>query len=63
MKMYQLKNIYIPCQRLKVESGVGTPGSGNSNKSTPKKHSLVSYQDQDAGLSDEDRESGHHHID
>jgi len=43
-------------ERLK-EGGAGTPGSGNSNKSSPKKTQLVSYNDPDAGLSDEDRES------
>jgi len=42
-------------ERLK-EGGVGTPGSGNSAKSSPKRPQLVSYNDPDAGLSDEDRE-------
>jgi len=41
--------------RLK-DGGVSTPGSGNSAKSSPKKTQLVSYNDPDAGLSDEDRE-------
>lgn len=39
------------------EGGTGTPNSGHSNRSTPKKTQLVSYNDPDAGLSDEDRES------
>jgi len=43
-------------ERLKGEGGTGTPGSGNSARSTPKKTQLVSYNDPDAGLSDEDRE-------
>jgi len=42
-------------ERLR-EGGVGTPGSGNSAKSSPKRPQLVSYNDPDAGLSDEDRE-------
>eukprot|EP00088_Acartia_fossae_P064343 TRINITY_DN79163_c0_g1_i1.p1 TRINITY_DN79163_c0_g1~~TRINITY_DN79163_c0_g1_i1.p1 ORF type:complete len:280 (-),score=66.52 TRINITY_DN79163_c0_g1_i1:309-1148(-) len=41
--------------RLKVDSG--TPGSSQSGRSTPKKNPLVAYNDPDAGLSDEDRES------
>jgi len=41
-------------ERLKVDSG--TPGSGHSGKSTPKKTQLVAYNDPDAGFSDEDRE-------
>ena len=47
--------------RLKGEGGTGTPGSGNSARSTPKKTQLVSYNDPDAGLSDEDREPGERH--
>jgi len=43
-------------ERLKGEGGTGTPGSSNSARSTPKKTQLVSYNDPDAGLSDEDRE-------
>jgi len=42
--------------RLMKDGGVSTPGSGNSAKSSPKKTQLVSYNDPEAGLSDEDRE-------
>eukprot|EP00088_Acartia_fossae_P027244 TRINITY_DN2798_c0_g1_i2.p1 TRINITY_DN2798_c0_g1~~TRINITY_DN2798_c0_g1_i2.p1 ORF type:complete len:290 (+),score=93.75 TRINITY_DN2798_c0_g1_i2:43-912(+) len=46
--------------RLKEGVGVSTPGSGTSGKSatpTKKTTKLVEYQDPDAGMSDEDRES------
>lgn len=46
--------------RLKGDSGTGTPGSGHSSRSSPKqpppRAQLVSYRDGDAGLSDEEHE-------
>jgi hypothetical protein len=44
--------------RLKGDSGTGTPGSGHSSRSSPKRAQLVSYHDADAGLSDEEHEPG-----
>jgi hypothetical protein len=44
--------------RLKGDSGTGTPGSGHSSRSSPKRTQLVSYHDVDAGLTDEEHEPG-----
>ena len=53
-----LRPALIFCARLKGDSGTGTPGSGHSSRSSPKRAQLVSYHDVDAGLTDEEHEPG-----